>query len=45
MNSLIRERYEVVLVPHEDAIHLDVLFHQHRILLVNVVINETTQAV
>lgn len=45
MNSLIRERYEVALAAQEEVIYLEVLFHQRRILLVNVVIDGTTQAV
>ncbi|MDD0843804.1 hypothetical protein [Pseudomonas sp. Gutcm_11s] len=45
MKSLTRERYEVPLVQPELSLFLDVLLHQRRILLVNVILNETTQAV
>ena len=45
MKSLTRERYEVPLLQQDLALFLDVLMHQHRILLVNLIINGTTQAV
>ncbi|WP_137971008.1 hypothetical protein [Pseudomonas sp. F(2018)] len=45
MNSLRRERYEVPLVLLEGKLFLDVMCHADKVLLVNVVYNDTTQAV
>ena len=45
MNSLRRERYEVPLVLLEGKLFLDVMCHASKVLLVNVVYNDTTQAV
>lgn len=45
MNSLRRERYEVPLVLLEGKLFLDVMCHASKVLLVNVVYNDTNQAV
>jgi hypothetical protein len=45
MSSLYRERYEAPLAQLQDSIFLDVMCHGGKILLVNVLFRETTQAV
>ncbi|WP_137972153.1 hypothetical protein [Pseudomonas sp. F(2018)] len=45
MSALHRERYEVPLAQLRDSIFLDVMCHGGKILLVNVLFRETTQAV
>jgi hypothetical protein len=45
MSSRYRERYEVPLAQLQDSIFLDVMCHGGKILLVNVVFREATQAV
>jgi len=45
MSALHRERYEVPLAQLRDSIFLDVMCHGGKILLVNVLFREATQAV
>ena len=45
MGTLYRERYEVPLVQLQSQLFLDVMCHAGRVLLVNVVYQDVTQAV
>jgi hypothetical protein len=45
MNTLCRERYEIPLVHRQGPLFLDVMCHASKVLLVNVIYQDTTQAV